>query len=244
MLSYTGSFKFTNPPPVVLSHIAKVIQRFDKWLSCGTGDLDRMLPVIREPPVLVRPERNTAKSRWWIQRIKRAPSRRQVFYSRAAVAAGCKSKWPFLMPKIRLTRLFVVYLVGAYVFHVVALLWVSYMVSDTKRVCVSSVSYAFDVACHCECLFQEREEQRGDAHTILAKHPAGEVFWTLLGVLIPQLDKYLTELMWEKTLEKMLVPSGSMFLPSNLSIPTGFPLDSWPLHSTIHYSDPSKLLCV
>lgn len=27
-------------------------------------------------------------------------------------------------------------------------------------------------------LQQEREEQRGDAHTILAKHPAGEVFWT------------------------------------------------------------------
>jgi len=27
-------------------------------------------------------------------------------------------------------------------------------------------------------LQQEREEQRGDAHSILAKHPAGEVFWT------------------------------------------------------------------
>ena len=144
---------------------------------------------------------------------------------------------------IRLTRLFVVYVVRAYVFNVVALLWVSYGQLQL-RVCVSSVSYELDVACHCPCLFQEREEQRGDAHTILAKHPAGEVFWTLLGVLIPQLEPYLTELMWEKTVENMLVPFGSMFLPSNLSILTGFPLDSWPLHSTIHYSDPSKLLCV
>lgn len=98
------------------------------------------------------------------------------------------------MPNIRLTRLFVVYVVRAYVFNVVALLWVSYGQLQL-RVCVSSVSYELDVACHCPCLFQEREEQRGDAHTILAKHPAGEVFWTLLGVLIPQLEPYLTELM-------------------------------------------------
>ena len=28
-------------------------------------------------------------------------------------------------------------------------------------------------------LQQEREEQRGDAQSILAKHPAGEVFWSL-----------------------------------------------------------------
>lgn len=40
-------------------------------------------------------------------------------------------------------------------------------------------------------LQQEREEQRGDAQSILAKHPAGEVFWSPLGLLFRALGSEL-----------------------------------------------------
>ena len=125
--------------------------------------------------------------------------RRQVFYCCRATGSSKISQDAtaadlFLMPDMLLARLFIVYLVPAYVFiliNLVSLFWVS---CGQLRVCVFSISHEFDVGCQCP-LFEEREEQRGDAHTILAKHPAGEVFWSLLGVLISQCEPYLTELM-------------------------------------------------